>query len=379
MTDDTEEDSSNGKRRSDRDKAQVVPVCKDEELLEWFEALFYDEPEVAHFPERVEVHTLSGRYLQKYEKLIEQIVWTPQTTKKDGKQVLNERKPSKEKLLATTNKLIHKMQSECDNTGKTLVFGIFAWHFSRGDEPYSTISRRYSPRGRHVKDGTEEDMGPEKLFANQILGHQAQMVGMIGAAWEGITDRDNRTIEQLLARIKHLEEQLEKKSEQLERALSNEIDRDERRQWVAFKIKSAEKGLNLVEGIAPPLITKLVGNNAIPGQSPEAVALKNFFKTVEEGGMLTKEQADKAIGIWDETNQCISKPGVLSQGQSQILFQVAYGQAPPEELDKLLPGGILAVSMEQLARLQQIFPLEQIAPLMLIFQSRQNADKGEKS
>jgi len=35
--------------------------------------------------------------------------------------------------------------------------------------------------------------------------------------------------------------------------------------------------------------------------------------------------------------------------------------------------------MEQLARLQQIFPLEQIAPLMLIFQSRQNADKGEKS
>ncbi|KKW46509.1 MAG: hypothetical protein UY96_C0003G0012 [Parcubacteria group bacterium GW2011_GWB1_56_8] len=95
--------------------------------------------------------------------------------------------------------------------------------------------------------------------------------------------------------------------------------------------------------------------------------------------MLTKEQADKAIGIWDETNQCISKPGVLSQGQSQILFQVAYGQAPPEELDKLLPGGILAVSMEQLARLQQIFPLEQIAPLMLIFQSRQNADKGEKS
>ena len=62
---DTEDTQPNGKKRgTDRERAQVDHLISDEELFTWIERLFYDEPEPAHFPERIDVHVLTakGRY-----------------------------------------------------------------------------------------------------------------------------------------------------------------------------------------------------------------------------------------------------------------------------------------------------------------------------
>lgn len=373
------ETPSDKKRRGERDRSQVEPVAKDQAFFEWLEKLFYDEPEPAHFPERLELRIVTGKHREKFGPLIKQLVFAPaKATEETIKAGAGRRKPTKEELVALSNELLFRMQKDCDESRQQVCYGVHVWHYSRGDEPYERYLKFVKPQGRYSKDeghASDDDEEPKSLqerFGIQILGHQERLFGLYGGGFEGLLDRMDRILERQDLRIEKQDQRIEKLNEMLERALSHEAEREEKRMWAQLKIKGADRALEMATTLAPPLINQLVGKPIIPtNETAETIALKNFFKRQENGGSLTTEQSNAAFGTYDENPpHDLIKPGVLSYEQAKILLDVAECRIPPDELDKLMPGGALAVTPEQAAALAQIFSIEQLAPIMLIFESR---------
>ena len=172
----TTSDKKNG-RSTERERAVVEPVVVDEDFFKWLERLFYEPPAESQFPERLEVRIVIGRQ-RKYGPLLENIPFAPAGASAEAiKKGAGNGKPSKEKLVELSNRILHSIQRDCDETRKATVYGIFAWHFARGDEPYQQYLKRCEPKGRYSKtNGVEyeddEEKSLEKRFSVQVLHHQ---------------------------------------------------------------------------------------------------------------------------------------------------------------------------------------------------------------
>lgn len=371
---DTENDKPTKKR--DRDERPTVePIPKREDFFLWLEKLFFDEPEAFQFPEKIEVRVVSGKHHERLGPMIKQLLFGP------GQQ----QKPTRTKLVELSNEILHRVQRDCDIQRKQTVYGVHVAHFARETDFYERYLIRCNPSAVHASEGApregEEDDSQGGKFVNQVMSHHEKMFSLYGGAFEGLLDRMDRVLERQEGRIEKQDARIEKMSEVLEKALSLEAERAEKREWQQLKIKAAEKGLELGAALAPPLLNSLMakkGESALapttaPGESLEALTLRNFFRKDTEGGMLTQEQANIAFGLYSEQPpHDLVKPGVLSMEQAKVLWDVAYGNASADALDSLLPGGPHAVTGEQLMALQSKcgFSMEQLAPLQMIFEAR---------
>lgn len=360
----------------------IEPVVKDQQLFEFLELLFYDDPEPAHFPERIEVNTVSGHHKQQLTSVVASYPFAPigaplEATKRGAGQG----KPSREKLVILSNRILNAIQRDCDAARKAQCYGIHAWHHSRGDDPFARFLKHCDPKGKyreHASQNPDDDeMTTEQRHSLQIMTHHEKLFSLYGGAFEGMLDRFDRLIERSYDRIEKQDAVIQRQSDMLERALSQKAEREERLEWSRLKAKGVEKALEFGIAMAPPLINQLVGKSIIPtADTAETITLKNFFKTTDQGGALTSEQAKAAFGDYDDTPEHnLVKPGILSADQAGVLYGVATGEMLPDALDKLMPGGPLGITADQAMALQQVFPLEQIAPLMLIFEARRNRGK----
>jgi hypothetical protein len=373
MSDETEtEKEPKGAKRPQKgdtfEGAQVEPVPKRPDFFAWLESLFDGSSE---FPEKLDVRVVKGKDFATMGPMVMQKLYSPAKLK-----------PTKEELVKLSNEVLHRVQVDCDQQRKSVVYHVAAIHFSRNPEPYERWLIRANP-GKTYKNGEDGeaedgDDSQEDRFSAQLMRHQEQMFGLSGASMEGIFDRQDRIIERLLARGEAMEDRLAKTLDMLERALDRKAEREESLAWTKLKVEASKQGLGLAMQLAPPLLNGLVGKNVVPtSETLETITLKNFLKPAKDGGQLTEEQSAAAFGLWDDTPEHnLVKPGILRPEQSEILYRVAFGQLPPDELDKLIPGaGALAVTMEQLAALQQVFAMEQLAPLLVLFEGRQKRAK----
>lgn len=348
-----------------REKSQVEPDIKSKDIFDWLEEMFYGPSE---FPEKIEVNVVTGTKFDRIGAIIKQILYPPKSPK-----------PSREEMVSLSNQLVFLMQRDTDIQGRSVVYGLHAWHSLRGAFPYDRLLQRFYPSPRNSRDGiprpADDGDEPNHTMAGiqaqmsvQVMNHGERMFALYGGGYEGLLDRQDRALERLFDRIDKLEARNEKMSEQMERALSLEQDRHDRREWNALKIRSAEKALDLGLMLAPPLINQITGKQLVAtADSNEAIILRNFFKKVgKEGGKLTEEQAVLAFGS-DEGH-----PGVLRVEQTKILYDVAHCRVPVSELDKVMPGGPLEITTEQAMALatQCGFSLEQIAPIQMLFNAR---------
>lgn len=378
MSDDTDDSKKKGKAAPTgdiREKSQVEPVPKKADFFEWLEELFAG----TEFPEKIEIRVMEGPKYARLGPIINQIVYKP-----------NEVKPTKEKIVAMSNKFLFEMQRDCDIQRKKTVYGVLVSHFSRESDYYARYLTSCNPSGVYAKDGAarpddeedEEKISTQDRFSLKVLDFQERMFSLYASGLEGLVDRLDRIIERQDARIEKQDSRIEKQSEMMERALSMESERAERREWNALKQRAAEKGLDLVVGIVPPLVNQLANKSIVQTKETiETMTLKNFLKTVDDGGMLTTEQSNAAFGIYaDQPPYDVIRPGVLSLQQAKLLFDVAHCKVSPDELDKIMPGGDLEITGEQLAGLMQCgFAMEQIAPLQMIFQSRASRKSAQVS
>ena len=344
-----------------REKSEIEPIPKSVLLFEWLEKLFDGG---SQFPEMISCRVVSG---QRYERLgppIKQIIFPAKATK-----------PSRGELVALSNELVGLMQRDADIQRRRIVYGLHVSHKLRDPDFYERYLYACDPSPLHAGEGVPRPMDDESpvertleaQFAVQAMGHMERMFALYGGGFEGLLDRMDRVNEQQAQAITKKDERIEKLSDMLERALSHEEERREKREWSLLKIRSVEKAVELGLTMAPPLLNQIAGRKLIEtSDSQEAITLRNFFKKKVEGGQLTEEQAVLAFGSDD------GKPGVLAFEQTKLLFDVAHCRAPVEELDKLLPGGSLEITQEQVMALTTRcgFALDQLAPLHTIFAAR---------
>lgn len=372
MSDDTPEDpKKNGKKKADEQvhpDALVEPVPKRKDFFDWIEETFNDG-----MPEKMDLRIVFGKNLATMGPILEQWNFAP-----------NAPKPSKEKIVALSNKALYLAQRDCDQHRKPVAYQFGATHLNRGDEPYyKRWIIRCQPSATFAngadgesKDEDSEEDGMEKRFSTQVLRHQENMIGLLGAGFEGQLDRQDRLVERLLARIAKLEEDNDRLKDMLERALSNQAERQERLEMTRLKTKATEQLLEWGLQVAPPLVNQLVGKPLLPSTAPdlEILTLKKFFDS------LTKEETNAIFGVWtdDQPPVCVTK-GILNEQQTAILTHVTMGQMPSENLNHLLPGGDHTVTMEQAAQLQTVVPMQKLAPVMMLLQARlQNAQKARQ-
>lgn len=350
-----------------REKSQVEPIPKSPPLFEWLEKLFDGG---SQFPEVIACRVVTGRNFERLGPLIKQIIYPPKASK-----------PSREELVSLTNELVGLMQRDSDIQRKRVVYGLHVSHKARESDFYERYLFACNPSPLHAGEGVprpdDSDSDPgertiEAQFAVQAMGHMERMFALYGGGFEGLLDRMDRVNEQQAQAIVKKDERIEKLSDMLERALSLEEERREKRDWSALKMRSVEKAFELGLAIAPPLLNQIAGRKLIEtNDSSEAIALRNFFKKKSEGGQLTEEQAVLAFGSDD------GKPGVLTYEQTKLLFEVAHCRIPVDELDKVLPGGSLEISREQVMALTSKcgLSIEQLTPLHLIFDARMKQRK----
>lgn len=380
MSDADEKNSApqNGKRKTDRDKEQPPLLPRDEEFFLWLEKLFYDEPEPAHFPEKLEICIMQGPKKDRYGPTLDTFPFAPKkATKAEREAGAGQAKPTRERLVSLSNELLRWMQRHTNELKRPFTFGVCAIHTSISDEPYSLFCKSFQSTAKGGPDGDddEDELGQEKRFGTQILRHQEQMVSLFGSGYEGMIDRYERDSERKSKRIEQLEDRQMKLMDMMERALSLEEDRIRKRKWDDLAIGAAQKGIDLGTQLLPVAVNQLTGKTVLPtGDTAETIALKTFFKTKEEGGLLTLEQANAAFGVYgDPPDLKLVTPGVLTPEQLDILAGVAQNRRPPDDLDKLIPGGPspdTQISQEQLVSLTKIFPMEQIAPIQILFTAR---------
>lgn len=353
----------------------VEPIPGDLELFTFLDGLFAGQQD---FPEKIEVRVVRGKDFATMGPMVKQHVWPA------GKP-----KPNREDLVKLSNEFVHLMQRDADVKRKEAVYHVAAIHFSRSPDPYERYLKRMKPGmtyrngengDENIDDEDEKQSELEKRHSTQIMRHHEQLFGLYGTALENLIDRQDRVVERTLKRNDQLEERNERLANMLERALDHNAERQDRLEWSKLKTRGAEKLLDMSLAVAPPLLGALIGDKTVKsngtGDSIEAYTLRTFLKPVSEGGQLTEEQSNAAFGVWTDgsTKQCV-KPGVMSPPQVTILVQVALGQMPVSELDKLLPGADYGVTNEQAAALMQVFPMEQLAPLMLLIEKRRNRIK----
>lgn len=365
------------KDKKDKDTAPSVPKAdtlagalpeptpKRPDFFEWLESLFDGSTQ---FPEKIEWRVIEGKKRDRLGPLIRDIVYKP-----------NAPKPSREEIVALSNKILNDVQYDCDVQRRPVIYQVAALHFVRDSDYYARFLISCSPRAlgsghgapRDGEEGDGEESEAQRVV-NQVLRHQETMVGLFGAAFEGILDRQDRMNERAYDRIERLEARQEKLVDMLERAQSLEVEREEKRMWNRLKIEGVQKTLDMAMVMVPPVIARLTGQKQEPGtETPETLTLKNFMDR------LTDEQRDQVFGVYGgEPDYKLLKPGVLSWPQAELFVQIAQCLTPVDRIDELMPGGPLAISMDQIKKLAAIVPMEQLAPLHLIFEARQRKQQA---
>ncbi len=362
-----------------REQVLVEPDPRDQSLFDWLEDLFYGPMEC---PAKLVVSPVRGRNFNDLGDPILTRVYLPEGGDKEpvaegpkasDKQKLKG-KPTKEQLVVLSNQILERMQHDCNEGGRKQRYGVHAWHLMRDSQPYSRFLKMMHPnrrpRNEEYRDDSDEDFSPHIGYVKQALHHDEQMQTLNHEMACALLDRSNRENEYLHRQLDNMHQKLAEANERLAAALSLEHERKLELQWTQFKQESFAQGRDIVFGLAPTIINQLSGRKiAEVQQTPESMALKQFFKPVDEGGSLTEDQMNKAFSYVDASNNSIHS-GVLSIEQSDVLLSVAFKNGSPDLLDKILPGGSLGVTQDQIDRLREIFPIAQLAPLLAMIQQR---------
>ncbi len=363
--------------KSPREKALIEPTPKDPELFEWLEKLFDGETQ---YPERVEARVVSGSKFERmgphvYQEFFDPTIADDDEKKKDKepKTVRRRRgKPNREELVSMSNQILHRCQTDCNAQRRTCVYAVFPWHFSRGDEPYDRKLIRCDPKGVHGENGEDasgddDEYGSHRnKWESQKLAQDARMFELHIEGLSSLIDRQDRALEREAQNAERLRQTNERLLEVNHRLVTQEDERIQKGKWTDLKIRSAEKVLDLGMDLAPPLLGRLTGGKKSTAieETPESLTLKRFLKLDTNGGKLTSAQAEAAFGVFDAETKKQTRPGVLSEAQLEVILNVAYLHTSAEDLVKLIPGGPLAITQDQLIALQQIFPMEQLASLI---------------
>lgn len=385
-------DEDDGKKKKRDGGPQATPHFRNEALFRWLLDRFYadeDTPlEQREFPERLELRITEGPKKKRLGPFLRKIHY------KQG-----DKPPTREKIVAMSNEFVALAQDDCNNSKVATTYAVLPYHFTSNDIPYARFLLPMKPSNLDEEDEESQKRSAEELaerMVARLLEHDGMVYEFVGA----LTDRQDRVAERLEHELKRRDEREDKhyqtverfmeKNMQLfdvaERALSLEHQRKMDQAWIDLKIKTAERGVELLASLLPIAVMKLTGkelpaaNGAVAApvpvkDSPESLILKRFFETV------TEEQSNVAFGIHEKQQDGTwveKKPGILTLPQAKVLWAVAHLEVGPTELDKLFEGD-LEITGTQIAGIQSVFSNDQLMPMFGMILTRRQQVEARKA
>jgi hypothetical protein len=367
---------STTKKRPDADDShrQIIARPDDEALFEFLAGLFYLSPsgepgkvkdEADHFPERITLRTVFNVGAREdVGPVLHQEEW-----KASAAPLLRT-----EQIVELSNRLLQKAKHDCSCAGRKMLYTVTAHSNRKGAEPYARHLISLNPGGRELAVVPEEDdatttkgllreLYRDRRFQQEhtlrmFESYQSAMDGVIGRyeARLAASEQANATLLQTHMQLVQLKEEL------ADRKLARELKADRER----FMQEKIQKGINLVETVAVPLIMK-----KITGHLPQPAPIGGGGDTNVVAAWLrslNEVQEHALFGVWSAGHQV--KRGLLSAEQARALAAIADGQASGDAIGAF----VSTLDPQQLAGAQAILTQEQTAALLAIFEVGRQAN-----
>lgn len=357
---------------------KVQPVVTNPGLVDWLESMWGPDFSIT----RLEIRQARERngHIERLGPIRPPIQFRP-----------DQPQPGRQQLVTLANEIVGSCQATTDAVGKKKLYCVVAYQFGASDDyagiyplrctpkenPHEEPEHAYSFSG---EDGPQYPTGPlgaTLQFADsqsrQALEDRRFFLHKFVELTEAVTghlaeraDRQDRMIDSMFGRQLQLMETTEK-------LLDRDNERKIRARWAEVGVGAAERGVEMVLGLAPPIVNRLVGKDVVPATtSIERTTAANFIRSV------TPEQARAAFGFQGE-GQPPLEDCIFTKAQGGLLMAVAAGKEPGERIYELAPGSgsPIAISMEQVSKAQGVFPPEQAWPLFDLFQQRMRRQAAE--
>lgn len=248
-------------------------------------------------------------------------------------------RPSREKLVELSNKMLSAAQLDCDALRKPSLYAAIASDPRMGSEPYSRFLLRLAPKNSFVSVagivGDDEDgVLPTKLLLTLLESERRDkrwIAELMANTVSGALERDSARIEKMES---ILDGRLEKETrfiEATEEALSRAAERKQKAEWAAIKTAAVRDGVEMLKGLLPATVAALSD-----GKSGVGPAVQQFMRS------LTRQQLVALVGA-----DTLTAPtgGVLTVEQAHALRRVDEGDTgavrelfaslSPEQFDQL--------------------------------------------
>ncbi len=314
----------------------------------------------------------------------------------------NSKEPERAEMVTIANKIFAVAQDHCRELGRPALYVVHAISHEKGAAPYGGHLMRLRPIAMNGDDllggggggGAGGDAGDDEVqsdavnrqrLLDQSLEHQRSNDEHARFMQDGFQKSTSSVIalQQEIIRELRLENQT-LKSQQLDwwkaiqAAEDKSLEREMQRTNNKIKAELLERGAGLVMQMIPVVAKSLDRNKnggALPAnghtieESAESISIRQFVAGLSEA------QRTAVLGSFEEgTNKYI--PGLFSAQQVKIFADVAELKLPASALEALLPNGAYAITMEQIAAVQNVVPMEQLMPLYAMI-SKSAHDKEE--
>lgn len=310
----------------------------------------------------------------------------------------NMKKPERDEMVELSNKFLSLAQDHCNEVGKPQGFVILAVNHVKDSQPYGMYYMKlrptqFAPRddggpggsgGGGGFDGSEEGIRSDATHRDALLGHSLEhqksndehvrfMYDGMLKSWAGTFALQQEIVRELRTENQALKGQQLDWYKAMQEAYSTAEDRKMKADQHRVKMELLERGAGMLMQMIP-VVAKSLEKKGTPGELPpaappgappapigpssESIAIHAF----NQG--LSDEQKVALFGHINEQGQHV--PGALTMQQVQIIAQVGECSAHPSALSLLYPGGAHAISMEQVGKMQEAVPMDQLMPLYAI-------------
>lgn len=284
----------------------------------------------------------------------------------------NGAEPTREEHAAMANQLAYVAQQHCNALHRTQLYLAVAYQFGSGDDmigccpirrepdngPSATASDMDDPFGI---DGADDAIGagPQAMMFRTWLAMMAQAHEhtrfALQAGMQAI-DRANQRLSEdnaLLRGAVHgaFDQQLAS-YKAMQQLYDGDAERKVKLRYAEVGAGALEQTSNLIFAMLPGAINRIAGKEIVQvsPKSVESAVLADFLQSVSD------DEAKAAFGYQGDSAPRLSPPEcIFTREQSNLLAAIAAQHAPPDQIDRLLHGGDLEITLDQMGRAKSLF------------------------
>jgi hypothetical protein len=305
--------------------------------------------------------------------------------------------PSRPEMVEMANLFTATAQAHCENLGKPQSYVVLAMDHQKGADPYGIWFKKFRPKMMlppEMRGSPDGEIMEDPMHRDILMREHREHAQISNEHVRFMYDAAHKYTGQIMALQQDIITGLRQENQFLngqrlswftamEEAASKKQERDlatkKSEMWMAATEKAFNFGMSMI-----PVVAKTLERKDPTPQLPQngtngAGALAKLEPSAESQAIaifvdgLNNEQRCALFGFRDQTGAYT--PGIFSQEQVDTMESVVKLEQPPSVLDALMPGGTLAVTMDQIGKAMPIAG-DSIMALNAIFLERRKQQES---